>query len=33
VSVHQARFLHSIRPDMIPFFDDIDSDRREADEF
>lgn len=22
VSVHQARFLHSIRLDMIPFFDD-----------
>jgi len=33
VSVHQARFLHTIRPDMIPFFDDINSDRREADEF
>jgi hypothetical protein len=33
VSVHQARFLHCIRPDMIPFFDDINSDRREADEF
>jgi len=25
VSVHQARFLHSIRMDMIPFFDDEDS--------
>jgi len=24
VSVHQARFLHSIRMDMIPFFDDED---------
>jgi hypothetical protein len=24
VSVHQARFLHSIRLDMIPFFDDED---------
>nr|WP_321352031.1 hypothetical protein [uncultured Methanoregula sp.] len=22
VSIHQARFLHSIRMDMIPFFDD-----------
>jgi hypothetical protein len=33
VSVHQARFLHCIRADMIPFFDDINSDRREADEF
>ncbi len=25
VSVHQARFLHSIRPDMIPFFEEEDS--------
>jgi hypothetical protein len=33
VSVHQARFLHNIRPDMIPFFDDINSERRETDEF
>jgi len=33
VSIHQARFLHSIRKDMIPFFDDIDADRRDADEF
>jgi hypothetical protein len=24
VSIHQARFLHSIRMDMIPFFDDND---------
>jgi hypothetical protein len=24
VSIHQARFLHSIRMDMIPFFDDYD---------
>jgi hypothetical protein len=24
VSVHQARFLHSIRMDMVPFFDDDD---------
>lgn len=24
VSIHQARFLHSIRMDMIPFFDDDD---------
>jgi len=33
VSIHQARFLHSIRTDMIPFFDDISADRREQDEF
>ncbi len=25
VSVHQARFLHSIRLDMIPFFDEEES--------
>ena len=25
VSVHQARFLHRIRMDMIPFYDDEDS--------
>jgi hypothetical protein len=24
VSVHQARFLHNIRMDMIPFFEDED---------
>jgi len=24
VSIHQARFLHSIRMDMIPFFDEQD---------
>ena len=24
VSIHQARFLQSIRPDMIPFFDEND---------
>lgn len=24
VSIHQARFLHSIHMDMIPFFDDDD---------
>ena len=24
VSVHQARFLHNIRMDMVPFFDDDD---------
>ena len=24
ISVHQARFLHSIRMDMVPFFDDDD---------
>lgn len=24
VSIHQARFLHTIRMDMIPFFDDDD---------
>jgi hypothetical protein len=24
VSIHQARFLHSIRMEMIPFFDDDD---------
>jgi len=27
VSIHQARFLHSIRPDMIPFFDENDPTR------
>jgi hypothetical protein len=27
VSIHQARFLHSIRADMIPFYDDISTDR------
>lgn len=25
VSVHQARYLHTIRMDMIPFFDDDES--------
>jgi hypothetical protein len=25
VSIHQARFLHRIRMDMIPFYDDEDS--------
>ena len=24
ISIHQARFLHSIRMDMVPFFDDDD---------
>lgn len=24
ISIHQARYLHSIRMDMIPFFDDPD---------
>jgi len=33
VSIHQARFLHSIRMDMLPFFDDNDPGRREQDEF
>ena len=33
VSIHQARFLTSIRRDMIPFFDDINADRRDPDEF
>jgi hypothetical protein len=27
VSVHQARFLHSISMEMIPFFDDADHTR------
>ena len=27
VSIHQARFLHSIRADMIPFYDDVNADR------
>jgi hypothetical protein len=27
VSVHQARFLHSISMEMIPFFDDADQTR------
>ncbi len=30
VSIHQARFLHSIRVDMIPFYDDIGSDRHQT---
>jgi hypothetical protein len=30
VSIHQARFLHSIRMDMIPFFDDNDPFRYES---
>jgi len=29
VSIHQARFLHSIHMDMIPFFDDNDLIRHE----
>ena len=29
VSIHQARFLHTIHPDMIPFFDDDDIVRHE----
>jgi hypothetical protein len=33
VSIHQARFLHSIRMDMIPFFDDDDLMGNEKDEF
>jgi hypothetical protein len=33
VSIHQARFLHSIRMDMIPFFDDEDLMGNEKDEF
>jgi len=24
ISIHQARFLHNIRMDMVPFFDDDD---------
>jgi hypothetical protein len=24
ISIHQARFLHTIRIDMVPFFDDDD---------
>lgn len=33
VSIHQARFLHCIRMDMIPFFDDYNPGGREQDEF
>jgi hypothetical protein len=29
VSVHQARFLHTISSDMIPFFDETDSSGQE----
>ncbi len=29
VSIHQARFLHHVRMDMVPFFDDSDLDRLE----
>jgi hypothetical protein len=27
ISVHQARYLHTIRMDMVPFFDDPDFSR------
>ncbi|WML66661.1 MAG: hypothetical protein METHP_00105 [Methanoregula sp. SKADARSKE-2] len=33
VSIHQARFLNSIRRDMIPFFDSYETDGRDPDEF
>jgi len=33
VSIHQARFLRSIRVDMIPFYDDANPDRIDTDEF
>ncbi len=33
VSVHQARFLHNIRMDMVPFFDDDDLSEMNSDEF
>ena len=33
VSIHQARFLSAISPDMIPFFDDTGSSGPEQDEF
>ena len=33
VSIHQARFLDSIRREMIPFFDDNDLTGMNADEF
>ncbi|HZK30811.1 MAG TPA: hypothetical protein VFC43_06220 [Methanoregula sp.] len=33
VSIHQARFLHSIRMDMVPFFDDDDLVGMNTDEF
>jgi hypothetical protein len=33
VSVHQARFLHTIRMDMVPFFDDDDLSEMNSDEF
>jgi hypothetical protein len=33
VSIHQARFLHSIRMDMVPFFDDDDLMGMNTDEF
>ncbi|OPY37705.1 MAG: hypothetical protein A4E35_01134 [Methanoregula sp. PtaU1.Bin051] len=30
ISVHQARYLHTIRMDMIPFIDDPDLTRHES---
>lgn len=33
VSVHQARFLHTIRMDMVPFFEDDDLSEMNSDEF
>jgi hypothetical protein len=33
VSIHQARFLHSIRMEMVPFFDDYDPVGMNTDEF
>jgi hypothetical protein len=33
VSVHQARFLHTIRMDMVPFFDDDNFSEMNSDEF
>ena len=33
ISIHQARFLHDIRADMIPFFESEDLKGTNADEF
>jgi hypothetical protein len=33
VSVHQSRFLHNIRMDMVPFFDDDNFSEMNSDEF
>jgi hypothetical protein len=33
VSIHQARYLHVIRRDMIPFFEDSDLGEQEDNEF